>query len=183
MLMSPGDIEVEIHYKLVESYKKIDDVLSRVWEDATLIPGKKFAYAMSEEFFYFYHIAHTVKHFRIGGIGIRSLVDFWIINENFKFDYSKIKEMLKCGGIEKFEEKVVALSQAWLDGTKKDELTELLEEFIVKSGVHGSVWQYITVKQEKRGRTGYILKRIFAEKSVLLSLYPKPHQLPLRFRQ
>ena len=77
-LFATNGIIVELHYDLIEVMPRVDNILSKVWEDVILEENSEANYIMPDELFYFYHIAHMAKHFAHGGCGIRSFIDVWI---------------------------------------------------------------------------------------------------------
>ena len=67
-----------------------------------LCENSKFRYEMTDEFFYFYHIAHMAKHFENGGCGIRPFVDLVVLDRMDSENFSKRDELLKSGGLLQF---------------------------------------------------------------------------------
>ena len=65
---TPSKQNVELHHMLVEKGKavKSNDILRSVWDRASLRDGFGYWYEMTDEMFFFYHIAHKAKHFEDG---------------------------------------------------------------------------------------------------------------------
>jgi len=105
-LFSPAGIHVELHFDLVEEGRAQNaiGVLSTVWDDVSLAEGFEYRYEMSDEFFYFYHIAHMAKHFEVGGCGIRPFIDLWILDRLPDENRSARDGLLSRGGLLKFAE-------------------------------------------------------------------------------
>ena len=174
-LFSPTGTHVELHFDLVEEGRANSaiDVLSSVWEDVTLCKGSAYQYEMSDAFFYFYHIAHMVKHFEEGGCGIRPLIDLWILDHLDSADRAKRDALLSRGGLLKFANVSRNLSAVWFGGAVADDVSMQMQEFLLHGGVYGSTDNRVALKQSKKGgRMGYILSRIFIPYAKLKRYYP-----------
>jgi len=172
---SPDGIHVELHFDLIEDGRAnaSNSVLSSVWEDACPAEGCQFWYVMSDHFFYFYHIAHMVKHFETGGCGIRPFIDLWLLDNVVKGDISARDELLQAGEMLQFATAVRKLSRVWLNGEEADPLSHRLEKFLLHGGVYGSADNRVALHRESRGgKFGYLLSRIFAPYEKLKSYYP-----------
>ena len=172
---SPSGNHIELHYDLVEdgranSSKKI---LSDVWNVAQVKEGKKHYYELPDEMFYFYHVAHAVKHFENGGCGIKPLIDCWVLNHRVEFDSQKRQELLKKGGLDKFERVFQELSEGWFSGKEMSATALKMQNYIVKGGVYGNTENKVRVKRAKsKGKFRYFLSRIFISYDALKYSYP-----------
>ena len=174
-LYSPSGIHIELHFDLVEEGRANDaiEVLGTVWENLSLCEGKNYWYEMTDEFFYFYHIAHMAKHFETGGCGIRPFIDLWILDNIDGIDQGKRDELLSKGDLLQFANSARRLSRVWFDAEEHDGLSLKLQEFILHGGVYGSIENRVALQQKKRGgRVGYILSRIFVPYTRLKRYYP-----------
>lgn len=171
---SPRGLHLELHYETVEEglAKDSHHVLSSVWDTAAVAAGS-YQYAMTDEMFYFYHIAHMAKHFENGGCGIRPFLDLWVLNHRLCYDPQKRQALLEAGGLGTFAEAARKLSQAWLSGEEMEEQTKALQAYIVDGGVYGSVENHVKVQQAKKGgKLNYLLFRIFIPYDNLKHYYP-----------
>lgn len=172
---SPGGMHIELHYDLVEDGRAnaARRVLSGVWEDAKLRPGYSCWYEMSDEFFYFYHIAHMVKHFETGGCGIRPFIDLWLLDNVVTGDRSNRDTLLRAGELLQFAAAARKLSCVWFGGETEDPLSGRLQSFLLHGGVYGSTDNQVALHQANRGgKWRYLLSRIFAPYEKLKSYYP-----------
>lgn len=174
-LQCPGGPHIELHFDLVEEGRanSASEVLSRVWEDATLRDGHSFWYEMSDSFFYFYHIAHMAKHFETGGCGIRPFIDLWLLDNVVTGDQSDRDTILQSGELLQFATAARKLSCVWFGGEAEDPLSGRLQSFLLHGGVYGSVDNRVALQQGNRGgKWGYLMSRIFAPYKKLKSYYP-----------
>lgn len=168
-------LHLELHYTLIGDgvAKSSCKVLKEVWKSSFLRKGKEHWHEMTDEMFYFYHIAHMAKHFEEGGCGIRPFIDLWILDNIEKKDQDKRNELLKQGALLKFSEVARQLSKVWFDNAEHTEITEQMEQYILRGGVYGTNENRITVQQQKKGgRIKYILSKIFIPYDVIKFHYP-----------
>ncbi len=174
-LFTPNNVHVELHFDLVEEGRANNSshVLSNIWIHALLKDGYNHLYEMTDEMFYFYHIAHMAKHFEIGGCGIRPFVDLFILDNLNIVDNSKRNELLQQGGLLKFTEVARQLNKVWFDSAVHSDLTSQLEEYIVRGGIYGSMQNRVVVQQQKKGgRVKYIIYKVFLPYNVIKFQYP-----------
>ena len=168
-------VHVELHFDLVEEgrAKSAIDVLKHVWENVSVHKGYKYWYDMTDEYFYFYHIAHMAKHFETGGCGIRPFIDLWILDHMDDVDIVARDALLSQGSLLKFTTVARELSEVWFGGKEADELTLQMQEFILHGGVYGSIDNRVAIQQKKQGgRFGYVLSRVFVPYAKLKRYYP-----------
>ncbi len=172
---SPQNVHVELHFDLIEFERlpKARAILEKVWEESAPVDGYTYRYAMSNEAFYFYHVAHMAKHFLSGGCGVRSFMDLWILQRKLSFDENKLEEMLKTGGMQEFARQSEGLANAWFSGGAMDPVSQRMEDYLLQAGVYGSAENRVMLrKKPKGGKIGYLLSRLFLPYSILKKQYP-----------
>lgn len=175
-----GNTHIELHYNLMEEgrAKRSFDVLCSVWDSATAV-GDTCEFVMSDEMFYFYHIAHMAKHMHTAGCGVRNFIDIWILNHRVGFAAQARRDLLAKGGLLTFADAVSALAEVWLSGAEHTALTRDLERFVLYSGTYGSMQSRVAVSRSKKGNVAYCLSRVFLPyKSMCLS-YPQLQRRPI----
>ncbi len=174
-LFSKSGQHIELHFDLVEEGRARDaiKVLKNVWENASLKKGKKSFYEMSDEFFYFYHIAHMAKHFEVGGCGIRPFIDLWLLDKFEGSDEGQRNALLEKCGLLNFADVARRLSKCWMEGCEIDTVTEKMQNLILSGGVYGTSENRVALQQTKKGgRIGYIFSRLFIPYDKLKRYYP-----------
>lgn len=171
---TPSGAHIELHFDLVEDGRAnaASQVLSHVWENASVLEGHSFRYEMSDAFFYFYHIAHMAKHFETGGCGIRPFIDLWILDHQ-KHEPAQRDALLQSSDLLRFAEVARKLSRVWFGGETEDPLSGKLQNFLLHGGVYGSMDNRVALKKKDGGsRLRYILSRVFAPYEKLRVYYP-----------
>lgn len=172
-LYSSNGVHLELHYNLVEDgrFPQADTLLDCCWEYTYSEDSGK-VIKFKEPFFYFYHVLHMAKHFKIGGCGVRSFLDLWILNHKVSFDKQERFELLKKSGLIKFVEQSKDLAETWFSGREYTELTRKMETYILQGGVYGTLENRVAVERTKKSKFGYVLSRIWLPYKSLKCLYP-----------
>ena len=173
--LAPNNMHIELHYDLIEEgcANLSAEVLASVWENTVVRAGFEYWYEMTDEMFYFYHIAHMAKHFEEGGCGIRPFIDLWILDNIEGVDHFKRDELLKKGNLLKFAESVRKLSRVWFGSEKRDSVSQQIESYILCGGVYGSTQNRVIIQQQKHGgRLKYAFSRIFIPYDTIKFHYP-----------
>lgn len=174
-LTSPLGVNLELHFLLIEDYvlPDLQEILESVWERSSLIEGKKYARAMTDEMFYFYHIAHMAKHFVSGGCGIKPFLDLWVLENRVPSNPEKRAALIRKGGFTAFDKGVSELVGVWFGGREHSDLTRSLEKFIFCGGAYGTLENNVSVGvAKKRGRLGYVFSKVFPSYEKMKKMYP-----------
>ena len=174
-LYSPRGFHIELHYSLIEEGRANESavVLENMWNMVAIRHGWEYFYEMPDDLFYFYHIAHMVKHFENGGCGIRPFIDLWILDHIDSADTNKRDSLLNDGKLLTFANVARRLSRIWLENAEHDNVTLQMEEYILRGGVYGNNTNRIMVQQQKKGgRIKYALSKIFIPYDVIKFHYP-----------
>lgn len=178
----PPTVEFEIHRSLFDKgdisvlysyYSDIKDRLNRKHD---------YEYTMSDEDFYIYLIAHTYKHYRSSGTGLRSLADIYIFlktNGN-KLNTEYIDAELSKLRLNDFEKKIKSLSNKIFTNAFLDEADEEMLCFFVFSSVYGDAEKLeynnkakvLEYDDSKKSKKEYFKNRFFIKGEVLAKNYP-----------
>lgn len=174
-VLSTENIFIELHFSLLEDSlsSTLAKVLGEVWEHSKPVENGSCRFRMDDEMFYFYHIAHMAKHFINGGCGLRPFVDLWLMEHSRDYHTPEADALLKKGKLLAFAETASQLSQVWLSGEEHNEITVLMQDFILTGGCFGSVKTKMLSKQQRSGGNfKYILSRVFVPYDDLKGQYP-----------
>lgn len=180
-LFAPNNTHIELHFVLVEKglANEASTVLSDVWNNVNLKEGFSYLYEMSDEMFYFYHVAHMAKHFENGGCGIRPLIDLWILDNIENADTKKREKLLEEGKLLKFAQSAHKLSKVWFENAEYDAVTQKMENYILQGGLFGNNETRIAFKQQKSGgKFKYAFSKIFLPYDILKCYYPVLNKYP-----
>lgn len=174
-LYSESGVHLELHHTLLEDVhnEKASEILGNVWGTATPKAGQDYVFELTNEMFYFYHIAHMAKHFEHGGCGIKPFLDILVIENNIPLDEAKRDELLDKGGLLKFSDNARKLANVWFADVEYDKVTSRMEEYVLKGGVYGTLENRVVAQQAKKGgKFRYAMSRIFLPYENLKYSYP-----------
>lgn len=174
-LFSESGVHLELHFKLVDLRvtRRGENVLLKIWEHLELVKGYTYQKKLTDEMFYFFHIAHMAKHFHTGGCGIRPFMDLWLLNHKVEYSEEKRQTLLEEGKLAEFEFGVKSLSEVWFGNSEHSDLTKELEDYVLRGGVYGNMKNSVAIQYAKKGgRVKTFFSRIFVPYDVLLIRYP-----------
>lgn len=181
-MFAPSGVNLELHYDLIEDsiYPKFQKGLSEIWKNAVPARENGHTYKMTDEDFYFYHIAHTAKHFRNGGCGIRPFIDLWYLEKSLPYDQVKADKLLTECGLFKFTEVARRLVRVWFGTEEHNALSAEMEAFVFSGGIYGTLENKIAV-QVTKGRFVYFLSRVFPPYRELKKQYLLLRKCPILY--
>ncbi len=182
VFVSSNGTLIELHYKLLGNKKSPlhSKVLNDVWKSAKPCEGFKYRYNLSNDIFYYYHILHMAKHFRIGGCGLRPFIDLMLIDNKYGGDTAEIIKTLQKGKLLDFAENARKLSRVWFGDELHDETTLQMEKFILEGGTFGSVkTRTASANLRTGGKIRYMLSRLFVSYRYLKRDYPVLEKYPI----
>ena len=173
---SENNVHLELHYDVIEkeyNIAKVSEVLENIWDYAFPKENCKYEHILTNEMFYFNHIAHMAKHFVHGGCGIRPFLDLWILNQKMEFDNEHKKDLLKKGGILTFADSAEKLVEVWLTKGDYTQTIKDMEIYVFDGGVYGSLENQIAMNQAATGsKFKSLLSKIFLRYDIIKLYYP-----------
>ena len=181
-LVSPENTLLELHFRILEHEGNIDRVLDRVWDYVQPVAEGCFEHKMTNEFLMFHVYAHMYYHFIQGGCGLRFLVDIWLMEQNMDFNRDELQTMYKIGQLETFVAYVEQLNKVCFAEEEHDEVTLMMEEYIMTGGLFGSFASKVKArKTQERGKNRYMFKRVFMPYETMCASYPSLEKHPWRY--
>lgn len=173
----------EIHPVLIQNNHPWQAECSRIPERLIRVDEKSVELKMSNEDFYLYNLAHTAKHMKYAGIGIRAFLDMWLIYKAYgqSFDWDYLNEKLALANLTEFEKNTRRLCDYWFEGKETDDTIKAMALYVAKSGWVGTEEQEkSTALAEAAGNTtsvkaaklGKFKEMFFAPLSAMTARYP-----------
>lgn len=130
-------------------------------------------YRFTPEDMYIYVLAHEYKHFSQGGTGLRSLLDVYMILKKYGegFDLDRVRAECEKLSLSEFEEHNRRTATALFSGEAIDERDREFLDFIISSGVYGTV-DNLFAERVGGGKLSYVRKRLFPPMSEIRVTYP-----------
>lgn len=174
-LTSEAGVHLELHYDLIEPmyFAGASKVLANVWEDVQAQGDETYQKHMSDELFYFYHVAHMAKHFLHGGCGVRPFIDLWLLDNKTEYDKQKRDALLQEAKLLTFAEGARALARVWFSGEESTELTEAMQEYVFSGGVYGNMENKVAAERNRgMSKFRYVWTCIFQPYNDMAISYP-----------
>lgn len=176
-LVAPEGIHLELHYDTIQERYEVGqcrNVLADIWQDAKPVKPGSCHMVLSDEMFYFYHMAHMAKHFEVGGCGIRAFLDIWVLQNRVEHDPAAREKLLRVGGLWKFAHGAEQVAAWWFCNDAPDEMTKQVSDYILRAGLYGDNANRAALGQAKMGgKLKYLLlRRVFMPYDYLKAEYP-----------
>ena len=153
------------------------DVKSRLVKDKE----NDYGFHFTPEDFYIYITAHEYKHFSLGGTGLRSLLDIYVFLKRFGnvLDWKYIGEELDKLGLTNFEKQNRNLAQRLFNGEDLTDYDRETLDYILDSGIYGTMKHRVENEVKKRGKIGYFFSRAFLPYRTMCIIYPVLKKVPV----
>ena len=153
-------VHLELHFSIKENAENLDGLLKRAWDYAEPT-GDGERYSFTPEYQIFYIVAHMCHHFLHGGLGVRSFLDLWLLENRTDFDEKTVRSMCDRCGILTFYEECCALARCWLEKAPHTGTTAMFEQACLYGGVFGSEQFKAAARQKDQRGLRYLLRRVF----------------------
>lgn len=168
---------LELHFDTIQErydFSGCREVLGKIWDYAAPKTPDSCHYWLSDEMFYFYHMAHMAKHFSVGGCGVRAFLDIWVMNHRMPENRQARQELLEKGGLLKFALAAEKLSECWFSNAQPDKMDLALSDFILRAGLYGDNANRAAIGQARNGgKFKYLLtQRVFMPYEFMKDEYP-----------
>lgn len=183
-----GALCVELHKMLIPSYNEdYYEHFKEGWDLAkpSEVPHK---FKMTDEDFYFYNFVHLCKHYRDGGIGIKHVLDLWVLKNALpELDFDYIRNKAQEIGLDKFLNNISELISVWFEEAEHTDITKILEERIYASGAYGTAKAHLYSSVVKNSgasstffmRVSHIFLMVFPPLENMKNIFPILKKCPV----
>lgn len=137
-------VTVEVHKRLTDDSDAVREWEGRMWgrrEPAESVYGN--VWRMSAEDQYVFHFVHMRKDLLNGSLGLRRIVDAWLLDQHSdERDADIVGRELEATGIAQFCERMRHLARACMGEEQMDEGAELLLRHAFTCGIYGNGRSY-----------------------------------------
>ena len=187
-----GLVTVEFHKRLVPNNptsKDYADYFGIGWEKAVQSEPDSHLYRYSDEDFFVFSFAHFAKHYRERGIGVRHLVEIWVLLNAYKdMDTDYLQKELDKLDLYDFYINIVKTAKNWFENGEGDKITEHITHKVFTDGSYGIAEQGIisvaaqSVQTEGKVKNFVlfrIIRLIFPPLSEMVGLFPFMKKAPV----
>ncbi|WP_294835694.1 nucleotidyltransferase family protein [uncultured Eubacterium sp.] len=179
------NVYVEVHFEfMAKKHPHYDDFIVD-WN--SLLPTETDGlYKMSLSDLYYFNIGHFVKNMFSKGIGVKNIVDIYVLwHQLSKDEQFKMNSRLLAAGLNDFNICLVKIADVWFGDKEDDGSTELVQDYILcnsEYGFHRNNKILNLMKNEANyGQTDkkkYIKDRIFPSASELYGRFGIKKKMP-----
>lgn len=147
----------ELHRVLIQNNYPWQEECNKITDRLLRPDPQKHCMKMSDEDFYIYNLAHTAKHMKFSGIGIKVFLDLWLIYNHYKdrLDMEYLSKKLEQCHLAEFDKNARELCEYWFEGKEDvDDKIKKMSRYVVQSGWMGTHEQAKSTElAEKAGKT------------------------------
>ena len=154
-------------------------IFDNIWEKCTPADGKR--HDLAPEYFFAFLMAHGMKHYRIGGSGIRCFMDIHIYRKAIgeKLDMAKVRAFFEGIGEQELFDNFLALSEIWFEGRENDEKYHKMADYIIRGGVYGTFENFTLYGMESQGKWRFMWNRLFPSFAFMKEHFPILRKAPV----
>jgi hypothetical protein len=154
----------EIHYDFSSTNHVYHDIFTIDW-NRLIKTDKPHIFEMSFEDLYFFNIGHYVKNMSKVGMGIRAILDSYILwNSADSHQKENILRKFEKTELAKFNENILKIADIWFGNAEDDGSLDNVQKYLLETSTYGenkNTQAIKMVKQENTSSFSYILRRIF----------------------
>ncbi len=177
-------VTVEMHKRLTDDSGAIGEWEKRMWDRS--VPDHDHIFRMTQEDFYIYHLIHMRKDFRNGHLGLRRIIDTWLL-KNLPMDRAFVRAELTNLGLGPFQAKMEKLADVVMGREEPDENCEILLRHAFRYGIYGSAKAYkagriAAMSHEqglRRGKLNSLFSAVFLPPNRMKAQYPGLRKAPV----
>jgi len=179
-------LHLELHQYIVQPLSRYHAYYGTGWQLAQ--PGEGRMYRLSAEDEFVFIFAHFARHYRIGGIGCRHVLDLYVYRRAFpNMDELYLENELEKLKLLQFYRNMKRLLAVWFENEKTDATAELITDYIFSGGTFGSAknrryyWEVmgiITAQSAKNSRAKLFVQTLFPPLSYVRRSYPVLYKAP-----
>lgn len=131
------NLHLEMHHYIVHPKSRYSAYYGDGWKFAVKDSGCRYKMSAEDEFIFIF--AHFARHYRIGGIGCRHVLDLFVCNRVFpELNQQYIEAELEKLNLLQFYRNMKQVLAVWFEDAEPDAMTDLITDFIFSGGTFGS---------------------------------------------
>ena len=169
-------IYLEIHFDFSAENHAYHELFTIDWNNL-VETNRPHIYEMTFEDLYFFNTGHYVKNMSKVGMGIRSVVDSYILWKSAdKKQIENIVAKFRDAKIENFNNNLLKIANIWFEGNEDDGSLDNVQNYLVETSTYGKTGEneaimMIENNQNEKSNNSYILRRIFPKSDELLKRF------------
>ncbi len=170
---------VEVHRELFcAGGAEYSALFTDIWSRCS--QASEYCYELYPEEFFKYLLAHGMKHYVLGGTGIRTFLDIsiYLRHHGDDIDINRVFSAFEEVGQRQLCQDMIKLSQVWFDGAEPDERTLRMAEYVISGGAYGTLDNQVKYEVQNKGKAGYVVSKLFPNLKTMREQYPALRKAP-----
>ena len=134
---------------------------------------------MTDDDFLIFLLHHAKKHDETGGVGIRTVFDFYLLFKAKSYNEKAIEKRIEREGLLDFYKKLKSLVGFWFSNGKGSRELLDFEIYTVTGGTYGNLENVYLRKTRKKGKTAFFWGRLFPSYKHMSTRYPVLKKCPI----
>jgi len=131
-------MNVEMHRNMIDESYVLSKYYHNIWDKVIKLEETSEC-SLTNEDHYLFIIAHSAKHFGVGGTGVRSVLDVYFCLQHLNdLNQDYLSQELSKLNLTEYEKRLKHLALGWFDGKPLSEEDCLMGDYLLKSGVYGT---------------------------------------------
>lgn len=179
-------LHLEIHQYIVQPLSRYHAYYGTGWQMAMAGEGNRYHLSVEDEFVFLF--VHFARHYRIGGIGCRHVLDLYVHCRAYpQRDETYIEQQMEKLNLLEFYRNMKRLLAVWFEDGESGDIVDLITEYIFSGGTFGSAknrkyyWEVmgiIKAQSAKNSRAKLTMQTIFPPLSYMKRKYTVLHKAP-----
>lgn len=171
-------MNVEVHRDLFGNEgEEFSPIFQQIWDMAENVKGTR--YNLNPESSFMYVMAHGIKHYNLGGTGLRSFMDVYIFLKSHTIDTEKLYPLFEKAGAGKEYRIFLDLAAMWFGGKSFADEYRKAESYVISSGTYGNFENMVTREMAGQSKAGYLFKKLFPNLKFMREQYPVLRRAPV----
>jgi len=136
---------IELHTTMDGFTDKERRLLCGMTDHAVCDDGTR--YVLTDDDLAVYALFHLYKHFVKAGVGVKMLLDIYVLDRHGLWERETVQSVLKNLGIDRFCDAVRSLCHVMFDGETPTEEQQELLAFVLESGAYGTQGMELTLER------------------------------------
>ena len=169
------DVYVEVHYDFSAKNHVYHEIFTIDWD--RLVPAEtEHLYKMTLDDLYFFNVGHYVKNMHNKGMGLRGVVDGYVLWKALSDEQRQsVLHRFEGTDLSDFNSKMLRIADIWFDSAEDDGTLDLVQEYLIVKKTYGDE------ETEKILYTLYSFNSTSKSHFFLRRIFPTPQELYGRF--
>ncbi len=171
-------IYTEIHYDFSAENHVYHEYFTIDW-DKLVKTQTPHVFEMTFEDLYFFNIGHYVKNMSKVGMGVRSVIDSYVLwNSASREEKENIDKRFEESGLIDFKNNLLKIANIWFEGESDDNSFHNVQYYLMNTGTYGDkraavMLRFIEDANEgtSKSKFQFLIQRIFPPKKVIYSRF------------